>query len=88
MADHDRRPQHGDRHRTLGQQVLDLAPGPQVGGQVLILPAETAEVDDPLQTGLLGGGAERPRGLGILAFEVVIVQRVHQVVGRVDAAER
>ena len=42
-----------------GQQLLDLATGAQVVGQVLVVPAQSTQIDDPLEPGLLGGGAER-----------------------------
>ena len=87
MADDDGRPQHGHRHAVLAQQRLDLAARAEVGGEVLVLPAEAAEVDDPLDAGLRGGGAEVPGGLRVLLDEVVAVEGVHQVVGDVDAGQ-
>ena len=60
-----------------------LAPGPQVRGQLLVLAAETTEVDDPFQPRVGGRGGEGPRRLGVLALEVVVVQRVHEVVRHV-----
>ena len=86
MADHDGGPQHRDGHAASGQQALDFAAGAEVGGEVLILATEAAEVDDPFQTRLLGGGAERTCGSGVLALEVVVVEGVHEVVRRVHPA--
>ena len=80
----DRRPQHGHRHPAAAEQLLDLAPGPQVRRQLVVVVAEAAEVDDPLaRPASAAACAERPGRLGVLLLEVVGVQGVHQVVGGV-----
>ncbi len=67
---------------------LDLAAAAQVGGQLLAVVAETAEVDDPLQAGRSAAAPERRRSGGVLVLEVVVVQGVHEVVGGVAAGHR
>ena len=88
MADHDRGPQHGDRHAVGAQQALDLAPRAEVGRQVVPVVAEAAHVDDLLHAGRGRGGAEVARRLGVLALEVGVVEGVDEVDRDVDALER
>ena len=88
MPDDDRRAQHGDRHAAEAEQLLDLAPGSQVGGQVVVEVAEAAQVDDLPHPGVGRRLAELGRRLGVALLEVVGIQRVHQVVGGVHALQR
>ena len=71
-----------------GEQVLDLAARAQVRGQLLVVAAEPAEVDDLFDAGLGRRGGEVARRLRVLVREVRRVQRVHQVVRGVHALER
>ena len=70
LPDDDPGPQHGDRDAGLTEQTLDLAAAAQVRGEVVVVAAETTEVDDPAQPGLGGGLAERLRRLGVEPREV------------------
>ncbi len=88
MADDDRGAQHRDRDAVLGEQALDLAPRAQVGGEVVVVRAEAAHVDDLAHAGVLGRGAEVARRVGVLALEVGVVEGVHEVDRDVDAVER
>ena len=88
MADDDRGPQRGDGDAAAGEQVLDLAARAQVRGQLLVVAAEPAEVDDLLHAGLGRRGGEVARRLRVLVLEVRRVQRVHEVVRGVHALER
>ena len=56
MADHDRGPQHRDRYAVPAEQALDLAARAQVRGEVVVVVAEPAHVDD-----LLHARRRRPR---------------------------
>ena len=56
--------------------------------QLAVIGAEPAEVDDLADAGGRGGQPERTSGLGVLALEVVVVERVHEVDRDVDAVER
>jgi hypothetical protein len=55
--------------------------------QRVVLAAESAEIDDPLDARLSCGLAERSGGLRVQPFEVLGVQRVHQVVSRPTTVE-
>ena len=87
MPDDDRGAQHGDGDAVAAQQVLDLAARAQVRGQVLVLAAQAAEVDDAPDAGLRGRGAEVLRRLRVGRLEVLAVEGVDEVVGRVRAVE-
>ena len=87
MADDDRGTQHRDGYAVLAEQVLHLAPRPQVGRQGAVIGAQAAHVDDLAQAGLRRGRAEVARRLGILALEVGVVEGVHQVDRDVHAVE-
>ena len=71
MADDDGRPQDGDRHPAEAEQLLDVAPGAQVGGQVVVEITQAAEIDDLPDAGVGRGVAERRRCLGVALLEVV-----------------
>jgi hypothetical protein len=87
-ADHDRRPQHGDRDPRLAEEVLDLAARAQVGRQLLVVGSEATHVDDLPDPGVGGRAAEGPRRGGVATLEVVVVQRVHEVERDVDPLDR
>ena len=87
-ADHDRRAQHRDRDARLAEQPLDLATRAQVRGEVVVVGAEPAQVDDLPDPGAGGRLPERAGRLGVLALEVRVVERVHQVDRHVDARQR
>ena len=70
------------------EQLLDLAAAAQVRRQVVAVVAEAAEVDDALQPGSRGRPAERRGRRGVLALEVRVAERVHEVVGGVAAGQR
>ena len=88
VPDHHRRAQHRDRHAGLAEQPLHRAPGTQVRRQPLVVGAQAAEVDDPLDAGLGGRRAERPGGRRVDLFEAGRIQRMHKIVGRPDAGQR
>ena len=88
VPDHDPGAQRGDRHPAPAEQPLHLAPAAQVRGQVVAVVTEPAEVDDPLEPGVGRGGGERAGGRGVPLLEVLIAERVHQVVGGRAAAQR
>ena len=55
------------------------------GGQVVGVLAEPAEEDDLADAARGGRQPEGARGVGVLLLEVVVVERVHEVDGHVDA---
>ena len=71
MPHDDRRSQHGDRHAAKAQQLLDLSPGSQVGGEVVVEVAQAAQVDDLPHPGVGRRLAEVGRRFGVALLEVV-----------------
>ena len=70
------------------QDRLDLAPAAQVRRQVIVVVAQSAEIDDLGQARAVCGVRERVR-TGAVAFgEVGVRQGVHEVVRRVVPGER
>ena len=74
MADDDRGPQYRHRHPAEPEQLLHIAARPQMRRQVVVQVAETTEIDDLPQSGVLGSMAERGRGLGVPLLEVVGIE--------------
>ncbi|EOY45544.1 putative integral membrane protein [Streptomyces lividans 1326] len=91
-ADDDRRAQHGRGHAGGQQDAADLGPRAQVRRQFALRHpgrGQAAQVDDAphaCRGGALGEGARRPP-VGRLEV-VATTQRVHQVVGHIDALHR
>ncbi len=69
------------------EQLLDVAAGAQVRREIVVQIPEATEVDDLLDAGVGCRVAELGRGLGVALFEVVGIQRMHQVVGGVHALQ-
>ena len=88
MPDDDPGPDDGHRDAGGPEQFLDLAAAAQVRRQRVLVVAEAAEVDDALQPGPRTRLAECRGGGGVLAFEVRVGERVHEVVGRLAAGHR
>ena len=65
-----------------------LLPATEVVGKPVLRVAESAQVDDPADPGLLGGGREIGRCLAIVTLEIPSgPHRVDQVIGGIDALE-
>ena len=88
VADDDAGAQRRHRDPGLRQGRLDLAPAAQVGGQLLAVVTETAEVDDPLQPGSLRRAAPKVVAPAASLFSKSSSSRVHEVVGRIAAGHR
>ena len=71
-----------------GNEFLDFAAAAQVRRQGVPVVAEAAEVDNPLQPGPRTRLAECRGSSGILALEVRVGERVHEVVGHLQAGHR
>ena len=68
---------------------LDLVPRPEMRREVLrVLGPEATEVDDLSDASRRGGSAERRGCAGVVPLEVVVAERVHEVVGDVALVER
>ena len=87
MADDDPGAQRGDRDAGRAEQALDLAPALQVRGQVVVVVAEPAEVDDLVAASASAAAcAKLPRRRRRRARRSrASVERVHQVVRRIAA---
>lgn len=88
MPDDDPGPDDGHRDAGRSEQFFDLAAAAQVRRQGVPVVAEAAEVDDALQPGPRTRLAECRGSGGVLAFEVRVAERVHEVVGRLAAGHR
>ena len=82
VPDDDPGPDDGHRDTGRSEQLLDLAAAAQVCRQGVLVVAEPSEVDDLLQPGPRTRLPECRGGGGILALEVQIAERVHEVIGR------
>ena len=86
--DDHRRAEFGGRRRARRQDLADLVPALEVGGQ-LGPGAHPAQVHDAFDAGGVRGVAEVRRGAGVGVGEVVAAtHRVHEVVRRGAAVER
>ena len=88
MPDDDPGPDDGHRDTGRSEQLLDLAAAAQVCRQGVLVVAEPSEVDNLLQPGPRPGLTECRGGGGILALEVRVAERVHEVVGHLAAGHR
>ncbi len=86
MPDDDPGPDDGHRDAGRSEQLLDLTAAAQVRRQRVLVVAEPSEVNDSPQSGPRSCLAEHRGGVGILALEVGVAERVHEVVGRPGGA--
>ena len=82
MPDDDPGPQRCHRHPRPGQQSLHLTSTSQVRRQVVIVCAQSAEIDDAVHALLRRSFTKGSCRGRILRLEVGAGQRMHQVVGR------
>jgi hypothetical protein len=80
VPDDDPGPDHGDRHPARAEQVLDLTAAPQMGGEVVRVVAQAAQVDDAVKASPGSRLAEGGGPGGVHALEVRVLEGVHQVV--------
>ena len=87
VADHDAGAQRRGRSRSQ-QDRLDLAPAAQVRRQLIVVVAQSAEIDDLGQARAVRGVRERVRTGAVALGEAGVREGVHEVVRRVVTGER